>query len=221
MSFFDRILSLFKTSSNGTSRGTQTTLTTQNTTAVANEPFIIHTVVRIDGMAFSLDLKNFFLIDSGRLITFPLDTPSGLIIGELFGVITFAAQQRPIEGAAASDSGDQPMAAKPQFIAEGETAAAAAEEKVVLPVKNSIFSSQYILNERALSIMGTSDIDAWLEADPNGEPPEVSPKSVLVRIKDNRVTIKFKEEEGVLEVIGGNIFESENQRNKEELDNLL
>ena len=212
MSFLDRILSLFKTRSNDSNVSSRSIEpAAQNTSSVAtNQPFKIHTIVRLDGMTFSTDYKTFYLIDAGRLIEFPLDTSSGLIIGELFGVLTFAARVRPAEGASEDDSSDNTI---PTFIQNGETAAAAAEIKLVLPVEKGTFAPQFIPTEKTISIMGAGELDPFIDG---GDPEDISPRIILIRTSGNRITMKFNELDKNIEIVTSNVFESNEKQNKEE-----
>ena len=168
-------------------------------------PFKVHTAIRIDAMTLSPDLRTFYLIDAGKLIDFPLDTSSGLVIGEVFGRLSFAAQMRSsANGSAASAPLSEPALVKTV------TAGLAAENSVDLPVENSVWSVQYIPQTKVFSIVGAVDLDFYINRDTTDKSPEdIKPKSVIVESPGNRIILKFLD--STFKITGNNIFVTKTQ----------
>ena len=203
MSFIDRILSIFRGSNGTTSHTTTATARTTTDSSATNNPYKIHTVVRIDALSFSNDYRTLYLIDAGKLVTFPLDTPSGLIIGTLLGRLTFAAQLRQ-EPVSLTDDGTPEMkflksAIQPQspqrFAAASPNAAeatTAAETQFKLEFgKAPVWAPHYLPEEDVLAIVGMSDVVGVFQGTPDAEIPEVLP----LPSKDNLIKIFLRDKE--------------------------
>lgn len=169
MSFIDKILSVFKNSNGTASRSTE----------AQPNPFKIHTSINIEGTCFSTDFKTFYLIDNGNIIDFPLDTPSGLVIGEIFGRLTFAAQVRNTT----IPSGQT----LPQLLQQKSEEAAVAVDTLSLSLANGRWTVQYFPKEKILAVMGATDLDAFFEGEEK-DPEKITPKIGLVPTKS---TIKI------------------------------
>ena len=191
MSFIDRFLSIFRGGDNGpTSRNI-------NTAATSTDPFKIHTAVRIDGMTYSSDLKTFFLIDSGKLITFPLDTPSGLVIGNVFGRLTFAAQIRTELSASERSISPPPLLAS----SDSQNLAAAAEDRLVLTLENANWSPQFFPDENTIGLIGVTDLDAFFKT----EDPKPGDLNLKLGLIPTGKTIKIFNDGTSIVVTGQNI----------------
>ena len=168
-------------------------------------PFKVHTALRIDAMALSPDLKTFYLIDAGRLIDFPLDTSSGLVIGEVFGRLSFAAQLRSsVNGSSAAAPINEPALVK------AVAAELAAESSVELPTENSIWSIQYIPTTKVFSIVGSVDIDFYINKDNTDKTPaDIKPKTVIVEAPGNRIILRYLN--SGFKITGKDIFVTQDQ----------
>ena len=193
MSFIDRLLSIFRGPENGTA-----TTRSVNATATSTDPFKIHTAVRIDGMTYSTDLKTFFLIDSGKLISFPLDTPSGLVIGNVFGRLTFAAQVRSELSAAERNVSPPPILAA---AGDQNNVAAAAEDRLVLPLEDANWSPQFFPDENTIGLVGVTDLDAFFKS----EDPKPGNLQLKLGLIPTGKTIKIANNGNEIIVTGQNI----------------
>ena len=207
MSFIDRILSLFSGSNNGTSTLERTTderaIMDRSTTSAASSPYKIHTAIRIDGMSISNDFKDFYLIDAGKLITFPLDTPSGLIIGNLLGSLTFAAQIRTAKVATIDDDGTPESkflksATQPSFAAAAPSTDAltsAAETRFELELGDMpVWAPHILVDDGILAIIGMTDLGGVFKDVPSEDD---LPKVLPLPLKDNLIKI-FKRDRDIL-----------------------
>ncbi len=192
MSFIDRFLSIFRgNSANGTTERSSRNL------ATTTDPFKIHTAVRIDAMTFSTDLKTFHLIDSGKLVSFPLDTPSGLVIGSVFGRLTFAAQVRSNLSAAERNIAPPPLLAE----SDAQSLAAAAEDRLLLTLENANWSPQYFPDENTIGLIGAVDIDVFFKT----EDPDIGGVKEKLGFVPTNKTIKIFNNGNEIVVTGQNI----------------
>lgn len=173
MSIIDRILALLKGSNGSVNSNGATTMST-NTTPANNNPYTIHVSIRIDAMALSNDYKSLFLIDAGKLITFPLDTPSGLIIGTLSNKLTFAYQKNNTSVGALKDDGTP----ESQFIIRATQSYGTnnldtenlTETRFELPLEETpAYAPFYFPSEKVIAIMGMGDIGGFFEEVPDKE----------------------------------------------------
>lgn len=183
-------------------------------TSTSVNPFKVHTAVRIDGMALSSDFKDFYLIDSGKLITFPMDTSSGLVIGEIFGRLSFAAQLRSSGNGQATPeetSNDDPSeTTEDEVVIRAVSASAVGSNNVILPTKNTVWSVQYVPSDRVFSIIGATDLDAFIKGgNPDKKPEDVNPIILIVNTIGNRIVLKRNLDQ--LTISANDIFVSKDQ----------
>lgn len=184
MSFFEKILNLFKPKSEAKIEPAHHKVIKNEGKVKEDLGFnLVHSKIKfsvkykttmINSITLSSDMKVLYLIDDNRAIKFPIDTDDGVLIGAIKGQLAVATALKPEEEEQGGGNDG----------AEAERAAAPSTEEVI---KVETIAKQWTLTynqrSRIVSFIGATDIDFNIRHDADCEEHRIDLNEKVVKIK--------------------------------------